>query len=415
MRPERDDLVAAYVAAVAAVDPRSAVVEAMSLVGDVLEVGPYEFVDVDPDDIVVVALGKAAPAMATGAFAITGARRGLVVTTHESAVPYATCVGSHPLPDHTSVACGERLLSFVVDTIPSDVVVFLVSGGGSAAAVLPVDGISVDDVGVMNAVLVACGMPIEDINEVRASVSRIKGGRLAAATRADRMATLLISDVVGAGPEHVASGPSIGFGLGARARTLIDTYELRNDLPMSVVEAIERCKPIKSIAEPKYATIGSPEIAALAALADLQSRGWRATLATTELQGEARNEAVNLIDAAPPSTVVVAAGETTVTLRGIGVGGRNQEAALAASLHIEGQDLLFAALGTDGIDGPTEAAGAMVDGRTAARASELGVDLAGALRNNDSHTALTAVGDTVVTGPSGTNVADLWMVAKGPF
>jgi glycerate-2-kinase len=116
-----------------------------------------------------------------------------------------------------------------------------------------------------------------------------------------------------------------------------------------------------------------------------------------------------------PGSILVAAGETTVTIRGEGVGGRNQEAALAAALHIDGQDVLFGAFGTDGIDGPTLAAGAVVDGETASRARAVGADLATALRNNDSHTVLTALGEAVVTGPSGTNVADLWISAKGPF
>ena len=122
-----------------------------------------------------------------------------------------------------------------------------------------------------------------------------------------------------------------------------------------------------------------------------------------------------LVDRTNPGTIAVAAGETTVTIRGVGVGGRNQEAAVAAALHIDGQDVVFGALGTDGIDGPTPAAGAIVDGGTASRAVRGGVDLTAALEDNDSHTALTALGETVVTGPSGTNVADLWIAAKGPI
>lgn len=413
MGPTRDDLLAAYGAAVAAADPRSAVAGAMSLVGGVLKVGSWEFTDVGPGDIVVVALGKAASAMAAGAFAIIGARRGIVVTNNkDDESPYEVLLGSHPIPDQSSVAAGEALMVLLTGTSPSDVVIFLISGGGSAVAILPVDGVSIEDIGEMNRVLIESGMPIEDINEVRAVVSRIKGGRLAAATRSDRAVTLVLSDVVGAGPEHVASGPSIGFGLGAGARVVIDAYDIRNDLPVPVVEAIERFKLIDGNVSPRFTVIGSPEIAAQAAVRELQQQGWNASLVTTHLRGEARNEAISLIDGAEPGTVAVAAGETTVSVQGGGVGGRNQEAALAGALHIEGQDVLFAALGTDGVDGPTEAAGAVVDGSTAVRARELGVDLASALRDNDSNTALHAVGDTVVTGPTGTNVADLWMVAK---
>lgn len=156
-------------------------------------------------------------------------------------------------------------------------------------------------------------------------------------------------------------------------------------------------------------------MAAAAAAAELRSRGFIAEIVTTELSGEARYEAVALVDRTAQGTVSVAAGETTVKVRGRGVGGRNQEAAVAAARYVDGQDVLFAALGTDGIDGPTPAAGAIVDGETASRATSSGNDLDAALATNDSHGILTALGETVVTGPTGTNVADLWIVAKGPF
>jgi glycerate-2-kinase len=307
------------------------------------------------------------------------------------------------------------MISLVQATRPSDVMVFLISGGGSAVATLPIDGITIEDISVMNSLLIASGLPIEDINEVRASVSRLKGGRLAEATVAERQVTLVLSDVVGAGPEHVASGPSLGFALGRRAGNVLDAPGLRAAMPPDVMAAIDGFVPPEPPAAVKYTTIGSPLIVAEAAVADLVARGFDASFVTAELTGEARFEAVALVDMTSPGSILVAAGETTVTIRGEGVGGRNQEAALAAALHIEGQDVLFGAFGTDGIDGPTLAAGAVVDGETASRARTVGADLATALRNNDSHTVLTALGEAVVTGPSGTNVADLWISAKGPF
>jgi glycerate-2-kinase len=161
--------------------------------------------------------------------------------------------------------------------------------------------------------------------------------------------------------------------------------------------------------------VGSPSISAAAAAVDLKSRGFKVEIITTQLSGEARHEAVALVDRTAPGTVSVAAGETTVTVRGAGVGGRNQEAAVAGARYIEGQDVVFAALGTDGIDGPTPAAGAIVDGESASRATSRGIDLEKALAMNDSHSVLKALDETVVTGATGTNVADLWMVAKGPF
>jgi len=415
MRPTRSDIRSAYDAAVIAVEPRLAVASAMHFTDSLLTVGAHSFEGVESTDVVVLALGKAAPAMARGAHDVVGGRRGLVVTTEAADVPFASCVGSHPIPDRSSLRCGEAMISFAQETRPSDVMVFLISGGGSAVATLPIEGITIEDIAVMNSLLIASGLPIEDINEVRAAVSRLKGGRLAESTVAERQVTLVLSDVVGAGPEHVASGPSLGFGLGHRARSVLDAAGLRAAMPPDVVAAVDGFVPPEGPEAVRHTTIGSPSIAAEAAVSDLVARGFGASVLTAELTGEARYEAVVLADMTSPGSILVAAGETTVTIRGEGIGGRNQEAALAAALHIEGQDALFGAFGTDGIDGPTPAAGAIVDGETTSRARAVGVDLATALRNNDSHTALTALDETVVTGPSGTNVADLWISAKGPF
>ena len=413
--PSRLDLLSAYDAAVAAVDPRVAVSRSMSLEKSVLTVGSHVFTDVTPDDIVIVAIGKAAAGMSIGAHDAVGASRGIVVTTHATNVPYPLCVGSHPVPDETSMRCGDSLLTLVADTQPSDVVVFLVSGGGSAIVAAPVEGVSIEDLAEMNRLLIASGMPIEDVNAVRTAVSRIKGGGLADASVAERRATLILSDVVGASPAHVASGPSTGFDLSSTPALVIDSYGLRTDLPVSVLAAIERSSDVDEGRTSTYDVIGSPEIAADAAVEFLRSSGFDTSIATTNMGGESRHEAAALVDRASRGTITVAAGETTVAVRGGGVGGRNQEAALAAAIHIDGRDIVFASLGTDGIDGPTEAAGAVVDGATASKARDLGLDLDAALQDNDSHTVLTALGETVVTGPSGTNVADLWMVAKGPW
>lgn len=354
----------------------------MSLSGSILRVGSHAFEDVSRDQIVVVALGKAAASMAFGAQDAVGASRGMVVMPHDAPSPFALCVGSHPIPSESSLRCGEALLEFVADTGPSDLLVFLVSGGGSAIAVAPIADVSIEEIAEMNRRLIDSGMTITEINAARASVSRIKGGGLADAAGTRRQVSLILSDVPGSGPEHVASGPTIG-GTSAPGDALFEV-------------------------------VGSSEIAAHAAADHLIAQGFTVSIATTNLRGESAVVARQLIDATPPGTITIAAGETTVEVSGSGVGGRNQEAALAAAIHTDRQDVLFAALGTDGIDGPTEAAGAIIDGDTAQRARESGVDLVTALRNNDSHTALTALGETLVTGPSGTNVADLWFVAKGP-
>ncbi len=415
MRPTRADILGAYDAALQAVEPRAAVARAMSFEDSVLTAGSASFTDVLVSDVVVVALGKAAPAMAMGAHDVVGTNRGIVVSPVEAAAPFPICIGSHPIPDESSLSCGESMLNLVASTKPSDVVVFLISGGGSAVATLPIEGITIDEISEMNSLLIASGLPVDKINDVRASVSRIKGGRLAEATTAERQVTLVLSDVVGAGPEHVASGPTLGFNLGPDAGEVLEAAGLRARMPSAVVTAAERYVPPLGPSSLLCTTVGSASIAAAAAAAELRSRGLVAEIVTTELFGEARDEAVALVDRTAPGTVSVAVGETTVTVRGAGVGGRNQEAAVAAARYIDGQDVLFGALGTDGIDGPTPAAGAIVDGATASRAASSGLDLDAVLAMNDSHGLLTALDETVVTGATGTNVADLWIVAKGPF
>ena len=405
-------LVAAYDAAVAACDPEDAVSRSISVDDDGITVGGERFNGATRHDIVVVGVGKAASAMVRGVVSAVGPVRGLAVSNHTDDCPVPLMIGAHPVPDETSLACGEALLSLVGSLDPTDVVIYLVSGGGSSIAVAPVDGVSVGDVAAINRALMAAGIPIGEMNEVRSAVSRLKGGRLAAVSTAGRSVTLVLSDVVGAGPSHVASGPSLGASIGTKAAEVLVRYRLDHSLPASVVSVVNQSVPAPDRREP-YSVVGSTKVAADAAGRYLASRGVVSTIATTELEGEARVEARRLVDDAAQGVVTIASGETTVTVVGDGVGGRNQEAALAAAIDCSGGDTVFLACGTDGIDGPTPAAGAVVDGRTLSRAQRLGLDLNRSLAINDSYTALDALDVVVLRGDTGTNVADLWMVAKG--
>jgi len=405
-------LVAAYDAAVAACDPEAAVAAAITFDDAGITVGGECFDGATPEDIVVVAIGKAANAMVRGVVSSLGRVRGLAISNHEGECPVELLVGAHPVPDETSLACGESALSFVRSLTSSDVVVYLMSGGGSAIAVAPATGTSIGDLADLNRVLMAAGIPIGEMNEVRASVSRLKGGRLAAACGAGRSITLVLSDVVGEGPSHVASGPTLGAGMGTRAAGVVARYQIEEALPVSVMEAIEASSPVTGLHEP-FLVIGSPDVAASAAARYLTTHGVASSIATTQLEGEARIEARELVHGADRGVVTIATGETTVAVVGDGVGGRNQEAALAAAIALSNDDTVFLACGTDGIDGPTPAAGAVVDGQTAARAQMLGMDLEYALARNDSYSVLAALDAVVIRGDTGTNVADLWMVAKG--
>ncbi len=411
-RDMRSTLLAAYDAAVDAGDPESAVARAIVLDDAGITIGGHRFAGARPDDVVVVALGKAAPAMSRGVARALGTVRGVAVSNHREACPVPLTIGSHPVPDEASLRCGELLLEFIGELSSTDLVVYLVSGGGSAIAVAPAEGVGLGDLARLNDVLLSSAVPIGDMNEVRAAVSRLKGGGLASASRASRSVTLVLSDVVGVGPVHVASGPTLGAGMGARAAGVLERYRLESQVPTAIRAAVERWRPPVGVDEGASVVVGSSEVAAAAAAAFLHRAGIDVSVATTALMGEARIRAVDLIGECASGAAVVATGETTVTVVGPGVGGRNQEAALAAAIEIDGSSVVFSSLGTDGIDGATPAAGAIVDGRTAADARARGVDLRRALERNDSHPVLSALGATVVRGDTGTNVGDLWMVAR---
>jgi glycerate-2-kinase len=404
-------LVSAYDAAVAACDPRRAVEDAISCTDGVISIGSERFEGISAADVVVVAIGKAASAMVRGVVSVLGPVRGLAVSNHEESCPVPLMVGSHPVPDGASVACGEALLSFVEALDPDDLVIYLVSGGGSSIAVAPTDGVPIDDLADLNRVLMVAGIPIGEMNEVRASVSRLKGGGLAAACMARRSITLVLSDVVGEGPSHVASGPTLGAGMGSEAADVVTRYRIGAAIPESVMAAIRDFSPGRGPDEP-FVVVGSPEVAARAAARYIATQGIACSIATTQLEGEASTEATEFLHDAESGMVTIATGETTVTVAGDGVGGRNQEAALAAAIDIAGSTTVFLACGTDGIDGPTPAAGAVVDGGTATRAAALSLDLEDALSRNDSYPTLSALDAVVIRGDSGTNVADIWMVAK---
>ena len=411
MTPIGSLLLDAYDAAIAACDPERAVASTISVDDTGLTIGGHRFDGAAAQDVVVVAIGKAASAMVRGIVSAIGPVRGLAMSNHEESCPVPLLVGSHPVPDDTSLVCGEAALSFVGGLSRDDVVVYLISGGGSSIAVAPADGVSLEDLQRLNQALMSAGIPIRAMNEVRAAVSRIKGGGLAAGCAAERSVTLVLSDVVGAGPSHVASGPSLGAGMGADASTVVSGYGISDMLPAAVRDAIDRSTPSTGPPQP-FTVVGSSAVSAEAAASFLNSRGAASVIVTTELEGEARTEALRLVHDAAPGVVGIASGETTVNILGDGVGGRNQEAALAVAIDIAGEDITFLACGTDGIDGPTPAAGAVVDGGTAARAAAIGIDLERSLSRNDSHTALSSAGATVVRGDTGTNVADLWMVAN---
>lgn len=397
----RAHLLEMLAAALAAVDPAGAVERTLRTSTPIS--GP----------VTVVAIGKAAPAMARGAHRVLGPNLvgGVVVSDHAEAVPVMLdlAVTSHPIPDASSLAAGERVLDLVART--GGHILFLISGGGSSLAEVPAPGVGFADLVETGRLLVDAGIPIDEMNTVRTHLSALKGGRLAAAAAAPHT-TILVSDIPIGDTCLVASGPTVSARTSpSDALGILERGNLRHRVPPSVIGHLESAEAPPAVEAPYFVAAGGPT-AGRAAVAASEARGIDAALAGTVLAGPAREMAGAALDAALPDRITVLTGETTVAVRGSGLGGRNQEAALVASQEIAGSDTVFVAFGTDGVDGPTDAAGAMVDGDTDRRIRSVGIDPAAALAENDSHPALDAAGALIRCGPTGTNVADLWLIDR---
>lgn len=359
----------------------------------------------------IVALGKAAPAMSRGAAAVWGGAKDIVIVTdHEEDVPPGAelWITSHPIPDASSERAGRRLLEVVGE---AENVVFLISGGGSALAEVPAPHLIVDELAATYALMLREGLSIEETNTVRSHLSALKGGRLAAAV-GGRMVTVLVSDVISR-PHLIASGPTVPCPtVPGDALDVLQRHGLVESVPDTVLHVLTDAEPPPRIPASEILVAADGHVAARAAVAAAQDRGASAGILTTHLDGAAAEASRWAVNRTAPGEIAVLAGETTVEVRGGGRGGRNQEAALAAAILIEDTPVVFASLGTDGVDGPTDAAGAIVDGSTARRIRQAGIDPEAALGDNDSYPALDAAGALIRCGPTGTNVADVWVVDK---
>ena len=341
---------------------------------------------------------------------------------------YAVHEGGHPIPDERSLQAGERVLEFVSALEEKDTLVCLISGGGSALVTAPY--VSLSDVQALTSLLLASGAPIDEINTLRRHLDRVKGGGLVRATKA-KIISLILSDVIGNPLEAIASGPTAPDPTTKEdALRILEKYshelttetQRHRDSVSAVVQCLHDAKSVETLklGDPSFARvqniiIGDNKLAARAAQIQAEREGFHAEILTNELQGEAREVGHKLahrlrVDSLsrPRPFCLIAGGETTVTLRGNGKGGRNQELALAAVDDLAGvQDGFLIALATDGDDGPTDAAGAVVTGESAQTAEALGLDAASHLSRNDAYPFFDALGDLLKTGPTGTNVNDL--------
>ena len=373
----------------------------------------------------IVGAGKAGVAMARAAGEIAGAKLAggvmSVPVAPAEPIPGVRCiVGGHPLPTEGSLAAGRAVADLLAGVGEDDLVLALISGGGSALLELPVDGVSLAVLQQLTDLALRSGAPIGALNRMRWRVSQLKGGGLLRLAAPARVLGLVLSDVIGNPLDIIASGPTVRPNLsGPTAWEIARQYDLAERLPESIRVRLqaEPGAPPDVVVENRI--IASNRMAGEAALAAAQRLGYVGRYLGDDWQGEARDagrrfaQATLAVDAGQ-RVCLVAGGETTVTVRGSGQGGRNQEVALSAALEIAGRpNVRIAAFGTDGIDGPTDAAGAVVSGDTVAHAARLGLDPDRTLADNDSYTFHAALGGLIRTGPTGTNVNDLMLALVG--
>ncbi|MCX6031802.1 MAG: glycerate kinase [Chloroflexi bacterium] len=475
----RDQILRILDAAIRAVDPAEAVRAHVTVAGNRLRIGPATYSLDELDRIFVVGGGKAGTPMAAALYELLGSR----ITAGSVNVKYGHTAGAggwrvrfegraesgvepsgsstptkaspperysyaetgriaiveagHPVPDAAGQAGAARIADLLADLTPRDLVIVLISGGGSALLPLPVAGISLADYQALTGVLLRCGADITAINAIRKHCSQLQGGHLARLAQPAQVATLILSDVVGTPLDVIASGPTVPDPTTfADAVAVLNRYGVLDQVPASVrghllAGAADEIPDTPKPGDPLFGrvtnlVIGDNASAGRAAVTEARRLGFHSVLLTTFVQGEAREVAkvmaglaqgiaLGQSDFATPACLVLG-GETTVTVRGQGTGGRNQELALAAAIALDGAplpsgvDVAIVSLGTDGTDGPTDAAGGIVTRDTIARGRARGLDARAALTNNDSYHYLGALGDLVVTGPTNTNVNDLIFV-----
>lgn len=385
-------------------------------------------------NVTLVSVGKAAGAMASAALeALAGTvRRGVVISPDPVAIDNdrINCfVGGHPTPNERG-ADGARTIASIAGQLKSDdTLLCLISGGASALMTLPPAGLSVHDVAASTTLLLRAGATIQELNCVRKHLDQLKGGRLATLAFPAHILALVLSDVVGDSLATIASGPTVADPTTVNdAVSTLRKYSLWDRVPASVRTHLDRAvdespKPGDSrLAHSVTRLIGSNVTAATAACAQARALGYTARVVTTSLIGEASivgadvaREARDECGREKHRVALIFAGEPTVTVRGTGSGGRNQELVLGAAVAMSGTPgMAVASLGTDGVDGPTDAAGAVADGESIAKARSLGLDPVAALAANDTYTFWKALGALVRTGPTGTNVMDIVVALAVP-
>jgi len=429
----REDALAAFDAAVAAVQPQN-LIPAQVTVNDGIVCVAGEPLPAVARRRVLFSIGKAAPGLTEAWLraAPEWATELHVLTPHGVPVPEAAesaatiLRGAHPYPDTDGEESTQRLLEIAESLGENDILVVLVSGGGSALMAATERGLSLADLRATTEALLKAGAPISEVNTVRRHLLAAAGGGLGRAAYPAPVRTLILSDVLGDSLPDIASGPTVfSTSTPSDALAVLDRFSIRDTVPEAVVRFLESASelPPDSGAWAKGCStrvVGNNRTAVKAAAAELRDRGYEIEIVPDDLVGEASDRGRELATTARNAeyctpTAVVFGGETTVTVRGSGRGGRNQELALAAAMELEGAgNAVVLAAGTDGIDGLSENAGAVVDSNTISRLRQKALDPHAILADNNSGTALEAIGDAIRTGPTGTNVCDVTLVLTAP-
>jgi glycerate 2-kinase len=429
-----------FQAALGAVDPVEAILRYLKPAGNGFQIGEHRFDYQDYDRILVVGAGKAGAPMAKALEDLLGDRiaEGVIVVKEGHGLPLKHVrihEASHPVPDERGIRGAEEILALADGAGERDLVLCVISGGGSALLVAPAEGVTLADKQEVTRLLLACGADIHDINTVRKHLSRAKGGGLARFAYPATVVSLILSDVVGDDLNVIASGPAVPdtstFG---DTRKSFSKYDIWHKLPQSVQTRIQQGLAGDIEDTPKagddvfrrcYSELVGTNIQALiAARKEAQRKGYQAIILSSTVEGEAREvvkmftafakEVRNSANPIAAPACILCGGETTVTIQGNGKGGRNQEFALASAMIIEGmENIVVLSGGTDGTDGPTDAAGAIADGRTIARARARNLNPLDFLQRNDSYHFFQPLDDLIITGPTRTNVSDVYMVLVG--
>jgi len=436
----RQDALNIFHAALAAVDPEEAIRRHLRIQAGTLSIGDHRYALNACERILVVGAGKAVAPMAKALEDLLGDRisAGMLVVKDGHGLPLKKIrirEAGHPVPDERGVAGTLDILKLLESAGERDLVICLISGGGSALLIAPAEGINLADKQAATRNLLACGATIHEINTIRKHLSRAKGGRLARAAHPASTLSLILSDVVGDDLDVIASGPTVpDRSVFQNAIDILQRYEIWDRTPASVRERLSQGAGGSIPETPKpgdpafqggaQVLVGSCLRALDAAAQTAAGLGYQPLILSSKIEGEAREvakafaamgkEILSSRHPVPPPACLLMGGETTVTLQGEGRGGRNQEFVLSGAIAIDGAErIVFLAGGTDGTDGPTDAAGALADGRTIARAKALGMNPFAFLKRSDSYHFFQPLNDLILTGPTRTNVMDVYMILVG--